>query len=81
MAFNRIFAEKNKQVIEAVNGCLKAIEEAGITSQDAQRIPDYLEYAIGYENARQLKANQFKAPELVYCVKENGFQSFNKWVD
>lgn len=81
MAVNGIFAESNTQVITAINGCLKAIEEAGITSQEAQSIPDYLEYAIGYENAQQLKATRFKAPELVCGVKENGFKSFNRWAD
>lgn len=81
MALNKISTENNTQVIAAINGCLKAIEEAGITSRDAQRIPEYLEYAIGYENGRQLKAVRFKAPELIYGVKENGFKSFNKWAD
>lgn len=81
MALNKIFTENNTQVIAAINGCLKAIEDSGITSQEAQRIPEYLEYAIGYENARQLKAVRFKAPELVYGVKENGFKSFNRLAD
>lgn len=79
MAISKIFFEKNKNVVSAINNCLKAIEEAGLTSQEAQRIPEYLECAIKHENSRQLKATGFCAPELVFCEGENGFTLPNRW--
>lgn len=45
----------------ALNGCLKAIEAAGLTSEEAQTIPAQLEKAVAFESVRQLHASTFKA--------------------
>lgn len=45
----------------ALNGCLKAIEAAGLTSEEAQTIPAQLEKAVAFESAQQLHSAAFKA--------------------
>ena len=45
----------------ALNGCLKAIESAGLTSEEAKTIPAQLEKAVAFESARQLHSAAFKA--------------------
>lgn len=45
----------------ALNGCLKAIEAASLTSEEAQTIPAQLEKAVAFESVRQLHASTFKA--------------------
>lgn len=37
----------------ALNGCLKAIEAAGLTSEEAQALPAQLEKAVSYGSAQQ----------------------------
>lgn len=48
----------------ALNGCLKAIEAAGLTSEEAQTIPAQLEKAVAFESAQQLHSAAFKAFEI-----------------
>lgn len=48
----------------ALNGCLKAIEAAGLTSEEAQAIPAQLEKAVAFESAQQLHGAAFKAFEI-----------------
>lgn len=45
----------------ALNGCLKAIAAAGLTSEEAQEIPAQLEKAVAFGNAQQLHASTFNA--------------------
>ena len=48
----------------ALNGCLKAIEAAGLTSEEAQTIPAQLEKAVAFASVRQLHSATFKAFEI-----------------
>lgn len=48
----------------ALNGCLKAIEAAGLTSEEAQTIPAQLEKAVAFESVQQLHSAAFKAFEI-----------------
>lgn len=48
----------------ALNGCLKAIEAAGLTSEEAQTIPVQLEKAVAFASVRQLHSATFKAFEI-----------------
>lgn len=48
----------------ALNGCLKAIEAAGLTSEEAQTIPAQLEKAVAFESVQQLHNAAFKAFEI-----------------
>lgn len=48
----------------ALNGCLKAIEAAGLTSEEAKAIPAQLEKAVAFESAQQLHSAAFKAFEI-----------------
>lgn len=45
----------------ALNGCLKAIEAAGLTLEEAQTIPAQLEKAVAFAIVRQFHASTFKA--------------------
>lgn len=56
--------EYRKRNFAAVNGCLKAIEAAGLTSAEAQSIPEQLEQAVAFENVQQLHGAAFKAFEI-----------------
>ena len=56
--------EYRKRNFAAVNGCLKAIEAAGLTSAEAQSIPEQLEQAVALENVQQLHGAAFKAFEM-----------------
>lgn len=48
----------------ALNGCLKAIEAAGLTSEEAQTIPAQLEKAVAFESVQQLHSAAFNAFEI-----------------
>lgn len=48
----------------ALNGCLKAIEAASLTSEEAQTIPTQLEKAVAFESVQQLHSAAFKAFEI-----------------
>lgn len=48
----------------ALNGCLKAIEAAGLTLEEAQTIPAQLEKAVAFASVRQLHSTTFKAFEI-----------------
>lgn len=41
----------------ALNGCLKAIEAASLTSEEAQTIPAQLEKAVAFESVQQLHSS------------------------
>lgn len=45
----------------ALNGCLKVIEAAGLTSEEAKTIPAQLEKAVAFESAQQLHKARFTA--------------------
>lgn len=48
----------NKRVQEAVNGCLTAVESAGVTQKEAMDVADYLKNAI----VRSLYLSNTSAP-------------------
>ena len=51
-------------ICAALNRCLKAIEAAGLTSEEAQTIPAQLEKAVAFASVRQLHSATFKAFEI-----------------
>nr|DAG42472.1 MAG TPA: hypothetical protein [Bacteriophage sp.] len=79
--------EYEKRNFAAVNGCLKAIEAAGLTSAEAQSIPEQLEQAVAFENVQQLHVAAFKAFEISrepdglggWENKPKGFRAFMAW--
>lgn len=71
----------------ALNGCLKAIEAASLTSEEAQTIPAQLEKAVAFESVRQLHSAAFKAFEISrepdgrggYKDEPEGYSSFTAY--
>ena len=71
----------------ALNGCLKAIEAASLTSEEAQTIPAQLEKAVAFESVQQLHSAAFKAFEISrepdgrggYKDEPKGYSSFTAY--
>lgn len=71
----------------ALNGCLKAIEAASLTSEEAQTIPAQLEKAVAFESVQQLHSAAFKAFEISrepdgqggYKDEPKGYRSFTAY--
>lgn len=71
----------------ALNGCLKAIEAASLTSEEAQTIPAQLEKAVAFESVQQLHRAAFKAFEISrepdglggYKDEPKGYSSFTAY--
>lgn len=63
----------NEDLRNAVNLCMKALEESGVSADEAEMIPDCLAVAIRCSNRISMKQSKFKSTQIGVEFSNGGY--------
>jgi len=64
----------NKEILTAVNRCMDVIEQADLSAEQAENIPDYLAEAIERSNQVALSNAKFQAAHFRVEIKDGSYE-------
>lgn len=64
----------DKEILAAVNRCMDAIEQAGLSAGQAKAVPDCLAEAIHRSNQVALSNAKFKAAHFRVAIKDEAYE-------